>query len=111
MVGQDTSGAGSEARNSGIQVTHSLAQERYEAFVGDQYVGYLDYLSEPEQVVVTHTVVHSQFAGHGYAAHLVKYVLDDIAKSGKQVVPVCSYVGDFIEKNPQYAAMATEVRR
>lgn len=111
MVGEHTSGAENEARNSDICVTHSLAQERYEIVVGDQYVGYVDYVSEPEQVLVTHTVVHSQFSGHGYAAHLVKYVLDDIAASGKRVVPLCSYVGYFIEKNPEYAAMATEVTR
>lgn len=111
MAGEDTAGTGTETRISDIRVTHSLAQERYEIFVGDDYVGYLDYVSEPEQVLLTHTVVHSQYSGHGYAAHLVKFVLDDIAQSGKQVVPLCSYVGYFIEKNPEYAGMATEVTR
>lgn len=111
MVGENTSGTGTDTRSSDIRVTHSLAQERYEIFVDDQYVGYVDYVSEPEQVLLTHTVIHSQFSGHGYAAHLVKFVLDDIAASGKQVVPLCSYVGYFIEKNPEYAGMATEVTR
>jgi predicted GNAT family acetyltransferase len=103
--------AGSETHMANIRVTHSQAQERYEIFDGEQYVGYLDYVSEPEQVLLTHTVVLDQFSGRGYAGHLVKYVLDDIERSGKKVVPLCSYVGYFIEQNPEYAPMATEVIR
>jgi hypothetical protein len=111
MVGKNTSEMGAEMRTPKISVSHSLPQERYEIYVDDEYVGYLDYVNETEQVVLTHTVVHNQYAGHGYAAHLVKYVLDDIAKTGKEVVPLCSYVGYYIEQHPEYAAMATEVTR
>lgn len=94
-----------------IRVTHSQAQERYEIFDGEQYVGYLDYVSEPEQMVLTNTVVLDQYSGKGYGGHLVKYVLDDIERAGKKVVPLCSYVGYYIEQHPEYAPMATEVTR
>lgn len=98
-----------------LRIDHSPAQERYEAILvtdpsGDEeVVGYVDYVSEPYQVVLTHTVVHERFSGHGYAAQLVKAVLDDIRASGKQVVPVCSYVQRFIDKHPEYADMAVPV--
>ncbi|SIR67607.1 GNAT family N-acetyltransferase [Williamsia sterculiae] len=86
-----------------VVVTHSTSQERYEATVGDVYVGYLDYVSEPEQVLITHTVIGDRFSGRGYAAQLVRYVLDDIASTGKKVVPLCSYVQHFVAENPEYA--------
>jgi len=111
MVGKNTSEVGEDTRTPKIRVLHSVPQERYEMYVDDMYVGYLDYVNEPDQVVLTHTVVLNQYSGRGYAAHLVKYVLDDIAKTGKGVVPLCSYVGYFIEQHPEYASMATEVTR
>lgn len=66
-----------------VQIKHVPAQERYEAYVAaedgtDVQVGYLDYVTEIEQVVLTHTVVFERFSGHGYAGQLVKAVLDDI---------------------------------
>ncbi|MCH5643886.1 MULTISPECIES: GNAT family N-acetyltransferase [unclassified Gordonia (in: high G+C Gram-positive bacteria)] len=101
-----------------LRIVHSPAQERYEAVLtadpsdpmaGDAVVGYVDYVSEPYQVVLTHTVIREQYSGHGYAAELVQTVLEDIRASGKQVVPVCSYVQRFIERHPEYADMAVSV--
>ncbi len=101
-----------------VRIRHSVAQERYEAYIaadpddpmaGDELVGYVDYVAEPYQVVLTHTVVREQFSGRGYAGRLVSTVLDDIRSSGKQVVPVCSYVRHFIDENAEYADMAVAV--
>ncbi|GAB07162.1 N-acetyltransferase [Gordonia amarae] len=99
-----------------VQIKHVPAQERYEAYVAaedgtDVQVGYLDYVTEIEQVVLTHTVVFERFSGHGYAGQLVKAVLDDIRPSGNKVVPVCSYVESYVGKHPEYADMAVSVPR
>lgn len=98
-----------------LRIEHSPAQERYEAILSsesqseDEVVGYVDYVPEPYQVVVTHTVVREQFSGKGYASRLVREVLDDIRAGGKQVKPVCPYVRKFIERHPEYADMAVPV--
>lgn len=101
-----------------LRIEHSPAQERYEAVLtpadsadssDDVIVGYLDYVSEPYQVVLTHTVIREAYSGRGYAAQLVRAVLDDIRAAGKKVVPVCSYVRHFIDENPEYADMAVPV--
>ncbi|MBD0020688.1 N-acetyltransferase [Gordonia pseudamarae] len=99
-----------------VHIKHLPGQERYEASVTsddgtDLQVGYLDYVSEIEQVVLTHTVIYERFSGHGYAGQLVKAVLDDIRPSGKKVVPVCSYVEAYVGKHPEYADMAVSVQR
>ena len=87
------------------RVVHSLSQERYEAFIDDELVGFLDYQPRDDQVVITHTVVFDRHAHHGIGGQLVRHVLDDIAQSGRKVVPVCSFVQQFIADNPAYAAM------
>ncbi|QTI70417.1 GNAT family N-acetyltransferase [Gordonia sp. L191] len=98
-----------------LRIAHSAARERYEAILttdsdGDEItVGYVDYVSEPYQVVLTHTVIPDAYSGRGYAGQLVQAVLDDIRKAGKQVVPVCSYVRRFIDRHPEYADMAVPV--
>ncbi|GAC68024.1 GNAT family N-acetyltransferase [Gordonia soli] len=100
-----------------LRIHHSPGQERYEAWLasesgdglGEDLVGYLDYVAEDYQVVLTHTVVREHYSGRGYAAELVRTVLDDIRPSGKRVVPVCSYVRHFIEQHPEYADMAVPV--
>ena len=72
------------AETGTVQIKHSPGQERYEAAVTgadgtDVQVGYLDYVAEIEQVVLTHTVIFERFSGHGYAGQLVKAVLDERA--------------------------------
>ena len=94
-----------------VRVEHSRAQERYEAYVADEYVGYLDYVDEREQVVITHTVIADRFSGHGYGAQLVRHVLDDLAPTHKPIVPVCPFVARFVEKNPAYAPMVVPISR
>ncbi|MGZ8177056.1 GNAT family N-acetyltransferase [Williamsia sp. SKLECPSW1] len=90
------------------RVVHSLSQERYEAFLDDELVGFLDYQPRDDQVVITHTVVFDRHAHHGIGAQLVRHVLDDVAQSGRKVVPVCSFVQRFIADNPAYAAMVVD---
>ncbi|GAB2641709.1 GNAT family N-acetyltransferase [Gordonia jinhuaensis] len=88
-----------------VQVVHSPQQERYEAKVNGEYVGYLDYVDEGGSVVITHTVVDQQYGGRGYASKLVRYVLDDLRGKDRTVVPLCSYVADYIGKHPEYSDM------
>ena len=92
-----------EGIDGGVRTVHAPGEG------DDEIVGYLDYVSEPYQVVITHTVIREQFSGHGYAGQLVQAVLEDIRRGGKQVVPVCSYVQRFIERHPEFADMAVPV--
>ncbi|GAB38661.1 GNAT family N-acetyltransferase [Gordonia sputi] len=103
-----------------LRIVHSAPQERYEAILTDpesdprdepseHLVGYLDYVSEPYQVILTHTVILDAYSGRGYAGQLVRTVLDDIRSQGKQVVPVCSYVRHYIDEHPEYADLVASV--
>ncbi|QKT08429.1 N-acetyltransferase [Gordonia sp. X0973] len=95
-----------------LRIEHQPARERYEAHLdeggSDLSVGYIDYMSEPDTLVLTHTVVHDQFSGRGFAAELAKYVLDDARANGKKIVPVCSYIQGYVAKHPEYADLVRE---
>ncbi|HNP57015.1 MAG TPA: GNAT family N-acetyltransferase [Gordonia sp. (in: high G+C Gram-positive bacteria)] len=97
-----------------LRVDHEPSQERYEAFIDEDgtttSVGYIDYMTEPDTLVLTHTVVHDQFSGRGFAGQLAKYVLDDAAASGKKIVPVCSYIQTYVERHPEYKDLVREQR-
>lgn len=94
-----------------ITVTHSREQERYRAELAEEdgvvEVGYLDYTRDSghvdgDHLALTHTVIFAQYGGRGYAAQLVKAVLEDIRERGDKVVPVCSYVIQYLERHPDY---------
>jgi predicted GNAT family acetyltransferase len=69
----------------------------------------LDYVEQGENLLVfTHTFVPHELRGQNVAAILTKYALDDARQQGKKVVPQCSYVAAYMERNKEYADLRTE---
>lgn len=82
-------------------VQHNAAAHRYEVEIdGKQAVA--DYEMDGERQVFTHTYVPPELRGKGLAEALVRRALDDARAAKRQVVPACSYVAVFIERNKQY---------
>jgi predicted GNAT family acetyltransferase len=50
-----------------------------------------------------HTEVPAALAGHGIAAALAKFALDNARERGMDVVPKCAYVAAWIKRHPDYA--------
>ncbi|GAA4664306.1 GNAT family N-acetyltransferase [Gordonia humi] len=91
-----------------ISVTHLAEQERYRADLADDdmgavEVGYIDYTTDGDNLALTHTVVFDRWGGRGFAAELVRQVLDDVRANDRRVVPVCSYVVSYLDKHPEYS--------
>ncbi|SDR72093.1 GNAT family N-acetyltransferase [Corynebacterium timonense] len=76
---------------------------QYEIYVGDTLAGYATYVDRGAARVLPHTVVFDAFQGQGLSKALIAFALDDVAAAGRTVVPQCSAVAHFIEKNPEYA--------
>jgi predicted GNAT family acetyltransferase len=69
----------------------------------------LDYVEQGENLLVfTHTFVPHELRGQNVAAILTKYALDDARHQGKRVVPQCSYVAAYMERNKEYADLCAE---
>lgn len=82
-------------------VRHNAAASRYEIEV-DGRVAVVAYSLEGSRQVFTHTLVPPELRGRGLAEALVRAALDDASSAGRNVVPACSYVAKFIERNRQY---------
>lgn len=77
---------------------------RYTMRVDGQLACVLDYSINGNAMALTRTYTQPPLRGHGYAAELVKYAIDDIeATTAYRVVPTCWYVGEWFEKHPERA--------
>lgn len=52
-----------------------------------------------------HTYVPPEMRGGGAAAALARHALDHAREAGWKIVPACSYIERFIERNPEYAKL------
>lgn len=85
------------------EVTKNVERSRYELTVDGALRGVADYHEQGDDVVVMpHTEIDPSMRGHGLGAVLVRAALDDVRPTGRQVVPSCWYVAQFIDENPEY---------
>ena len=84
-----------------IQVRHNAATCRYQAMV-DGHLSVCEYEIKGGRIIFTHTVVPPELRGRGMAEILVRAALADARQAGQKVVPQCSYVAKFIERNREY---------
>lgn len=90
-----------------ILVSHDERAQRYETVIDDLHA-FVVYELSGDRVVITHTYVPPELRGRNIAAVLVKSALDDIRKAGRTIVPQCSYVQKFIQKNPDYGNLLAD---
>ena len=86
-----------------IEIVKNADASRYELRLDGSRVGLADYYERGAVVVIPHTETLPAYGGRGLATRLVRFVLDDIAATGKKVDPVCPFVAVFIRRNPEYA--------
>lgn len=84
-------------------VVDNRAARRFEVLVDGEVVGFADYIELGDRIELPHTVIDRSMRGRGLAAVLIERVLDEVRHSGRQVVPTCWYVAQFIDGHPDYA--------
>ncbi|GAA2518746.1 GNAT family N-acetyltransferase [Rarobacter incanus] len=92
-----------------LDIHHDADAQRFTASLpGDGEVGHLDYTADAVTMTVRSTVVDPRFGGRGFAAKMAREALDYAQEQGWQVVPQCSYIGTFVDRNPQYAELIVD---
>ncbi|EWC40133.1 GNAT family N-acetyltransferase [Pseudomonas stutzeri] len=82
-----------------VRVHHDLAGHRFEAEV-DGHCAYLAYMDLGKQTLdMYRTFVPDALRGRGIAAVLAQHALEYAEREGYQVIPSCSYVERYIERN------------
>ncbi|MEO8470125.1 MAG: GNAT family N-acetyltransferase [Chloroflexota bacterium] len=92
-------------------ITDHSAATRYEAHVGTELAGFVQYRLLGGRRVLIHTEVLPGFAGRGIGAALARHVLDAAIASDLRVTVKCPFIRTYVERHPQYAAIAALPRR
>lgn len=79
---------------------------RYVMRIDGELVGVLDYSVLGSSISLTRAFTVPAQRGHGYAADLVAYAVDDIeSTSDRRIVPMCWYVADWFDAHPERAGL------
>lgn len=85
---------------------HEEDANRYIMSVDGLLVAVADYRLNGASISFNHTFTQPAHRGNGYAAQLVKYAMDDIeANTAKRVLPMCWYVAEWFDANPNRAEL------
>lgn len=84
-----------------VQVSDVPERERFEAHVGGELVGIIDYIPRPGKVVATHTEVFEGREGQGIGSALVRGMLDLLRSDGRSLRSRCPYVTAYLERHPE----------
>lgn len=85
-----------------LELRDNPARSRFELWSGDELVGLADYHSRDDVVAIPHTEIDPKHGGLGYGSTMVRAVLDELRAKHQRVIPQCSFVAAFIERNPEY---------
>lgn len=85
-----------------VSVTRNDTRQRFEAHVGGEFAGFADYFLRDGVYVFPHTVVDERFGGRGVGTTLVRAALDEVRDENARLLPACSFVAAFVERNPEY---------
>lgn len=85
------------------RVVDNPDRSRFEILVDGRPAGFADYVVTNGVLTLPHTVVDPAYGGRGVGSILVGEVLDVARQRDLLVRPLCSFVADYIAKNPEYA--------
>ena len=86
-----------------LTIVDNADERRYEARIGDDLTGWVDYGRVRERLVALHTEVLPEFGGRGIASALVRRVLDDVRAAGGTITPRCPFFVAHFERHPEDA--------
>lgn len=77
-------------------------QSRFEVLL-DGAIAELVYRRRADRLILIHTGVPEQLAGHGIGGQLVQAAVDRAAKERLTLVPLCPFARDWLERHPDVA--------
>ncbi|MDX1692446.1 MAG: GNAT family N-acetyltransferase [Ketobacteraceae bacterium] len=92
--------------NASNDIVHDAESKSFEIKLADGSVASLSYRLNGNTAYYEHTYVPESFQGKGIAAKLTRAALLEARKKQWKVVPVCSYVDQFIRRNPEFSDIA-----
>lgn len=88
-------------------VAHQTDQSRFVITVDGEEAGFAEYRDTEATREFFHTVIDEKFRGQGLSKPLIQTALEDDSTASRQVIPTCSAVAGFIEKDPEFQPLTT----
>lgn len=88
--------------DDGLRIVDEPSRQRYEARLGDDVAGFIEYRSVRDRRILIHTEVDPGYEGRGIGGRMVTGVLDDIRANGLRITVKCPFVAAFLERHPEY---------
>ncbi len=89
------------------QQENEAGAERYEWRDEEQLFGFVEYYVFGRICMITHTEVPPALAGQGYASKVAAQTMEYVRSQGRQVVPICGFMVNYLRKNPQHLDLLT----
>jgi predicted GNAT family acetyltransferase len=83
-----------------LEIVDVPEANRYEARLGGELAGWVDYRRVRDRLVAIHTEVPPAFGGRGIASQLVKRVIADVRAAGGYITPRCPFFVAHFERHP-----------
>ena len=96
-----------EIKLNELEVTHNPAKNRFETWIDGQ-LSKLDYSEDSDTIVMMHVGVHPEHRGQGVAGMVTQVALEYAKSKSLRVIPMCSYVGAYIRRNPEYIELTKQ---
>ncbi|WP_127820417.1 GNAT family N-acetyltransferase [Microbacterium sp. CPCC 204701] len=94
-----------------LRFTHETDASRYTLHRGDDLVSVLDYRDDGRTVAMTRAYTVPTFRGYGYAGEVVERAVAELeGRDDRKVIPVCWYVADWFDANPDRRGILHERR-
>lgn len=94
-----------------VAVTDEPDAVRYEAHVGTELAGFVEYRLVGDRRILLHTEVLPAFGGRGIGAAMARHVLDEARASERRVTVKCPFLRTYVERHPEYRAITEPPRR
>lgn len=86
---------------------HNETDNQFELHIGLQ-IAFVEYYTEGTKIYLTHTETPAALQGRGIANALISQTLAHIKKQQQVLVPLCSFVSQYLDKHPQWHSILSE---
>jgi uncharacterized protein len=90
-----------------LTVQDNPERQRFEAWQGGELVGFATYQMRDGVVAFTHTEVDPDRRHLGIGGRLIGAALNQVRADGHRALPLCSFVVDYVDRNPEYADLVS----
>jgi predicted GNAT family acetyltransferase len=92
-----------------LRIVDNPEEERYEARLDGEVVGFSTYRRIGDRIVFIHTETDPALKGRGVASRLAAGALDDVRARGLKVTPKCPFIAAYIRRHRAYQDLVVNV--